>query len=139
MIANFPADCTWPDLGHTGGEETFPGPGILVPVPLHPKRLRKRGFNQSLEIARHFGKIQGNQVVNALERVRDTIPQMILDRSARRNNISRAFKADPEKISGREVILVDDIMTTGATLSECARELAKAGARKTEVIVLSKA
>jgi len=112
----------------------------LVPVPLHPRRLLSRGFNQSREIARlvsarHCVPIRQG----ALGRVRRTTPQMELSRSARAENIRGAFAAQTRLLEGKAVLLVDDIMTTGATLEECARAMLDAGAARVDVLVLARA
>lgn len=112
----------------------------LVPVPLHPKRLRWRGFNQSRELARLLSARRGLPMVQqGLVRVRRTTPQMELKREARAENIRGAFQARKEFVAGRSVLLVDDIMTTGSTLEECARALVAAGAARVDVLVLARA
>ncbi|RME20361.1 MAG: ComF family protein, partial [Deltaproteobacteria bacterium] len=106
---------------------------ILLPVPLHPARLRRRGFNQSALLARTLGKILGIPVEFAcLERALDTPRQADMpDAKARLDNVKEAFRvARPEKIEGRKVCLVDDVVTTGSTIAACARDLAAAGADK---------
>ncbi len=113
---------------------------LLVPVPLHPRRLLSRGFNQSREIARLLAARRALPIrQEALERVRQTIPQMELGARERVENIRGAFAARREAVEGRGVLLVDDIMTTGATLEECARTLAAAGAARVDVLVLARA
>jgi len=112
----------------------------LVPVPLHPRRLFLRGFNQSREIARLIAARRGLPLwQEALVRVRRTVPQMTLEREARAENIRGAFAARKEMLAGRRVLLVDDIMTTGATLEECARAMLGAGAQRVDVLVLARA
>lgn len=116
------------------------GYDALVPVPLHPRRLLVRGFNQSREIARLIAARHGLPIwQEALVRVRRTVPQMQLERQARAENILGAFAADNALLAGRCVLLVDDIMTTGATLEECARVMKKAGAARVDVLVLARA
>lgn len=112
----------------------------LVPVPLHPRRLLARGFNQSREIARLISSRRGLPIRQAaLSRVRRTTPQMELAREARTENIRGAFAASGKILSGRSVLLIDDIMTTGATLEECARAMLNAGALRVDVLVLARA
>lgn len=112
----------------------------LVPVPLHPRRLLSRGFNQSREIARLLASRRGLPILQqALARVRRTTPQMELAREARAENIRGAFAAGREFLEGRSALLVDDIMTTGATLEECARAMLAAGAKRVDVLVLARA
>lgn len=107
------------------------GNAVLVPVPLCKKRLRSRGYNQSLHLAQAFAEIAENATVeNVLERTRDTGTQTHLDADERQKNVRGAFvakagfKADPRK----RYILIDDVFTTGSTLSECARALRRRGA-----------
>jgi ComF family protein len=116
-------------------------PDLIVPVPLHPRRLQRRGFNQSLELSRRLSKATGRPVVpEALVRVRETTPQSSLGgRAERVANIRGAFRAEPDLASGRSALLVDDILTTGATLEECARALQAAGASEVAILVLLKA
>jgi ComF family protein len=107
------------------------GAEVVVAVPLHSSRQRMRGYNQSEELARELAGLAGKPfVAGALARIRDTRPQVGLKRDERRDNVRNAFAVvQPGRIAGREVALVDDVLTTGATLSECARALAAAGAR----------
>jgi ComF family protein len=103
----------------------------LVPIPLHPRRLRERGFNQSLLLARAWGKILGRPVIpDALERIIDTSSQTGLDKRQRLANLAGAFQAvRPGRIAGKSVLLVDDVRTTGATLDVAGEALRRAGAR----------
>lgn len=113
---------------------------VVAPVPLHPKRLRSRGFNQSAVLARPLARRIGAAYATAgLRRVRDTPPQASLPRRARQENIKGAFVADKEIVSGRRVLLVDDIMTTGATLREASRTLLKAGAQSVTLCIAARA
>jgi ComF family protein len=107
-----------------------PVPDLLLPVPLHPRRERERGFNQASLLARRVGRSLGRPVrEDVLARVVATRSQTELDAAARRANVRNAFEVrQPAPIVGRHVILVDDVLTTGATLSECARRLREAGA-----------
>jgi ComF family protein len=114
-------------------------PDVVVPVPLHQRRLLHRGFNQSLELARGLGTLLERPVpLAALTRVRHTVPQMTLDAARRRDNVRGAFAADATALAGRRVLLVDDVMTTGGTLEECARTLRRAGAAGVVVLVLAR-
>ncbi|MCR4324728.1 MAG: ComF family protein [Candidatus Curtissbacteria bacterium] len=103
---------------------------ILVPVPLHIKRERWRGFNQSEILASTLGrefKVQSNLSIN---RLIDTKAQVRLDRKARKENVKGAFAiARGAKVEGTNIILVDDVYTSGSTMSECAKVLKKAGAK----------
>jgi ComF family protein len=108
----------------------------MVPVPLHRTKLRQRGFNQSESIARAALKIGATRerlylCPEALVRTRETASQIGLTSHERRANLRGAFRvADPSAVKGREVLVVDDVYTTGATISECARVLRRAGATK---------
>jgi ComF family protein len=114
---------------------------VVIPVPLHVGRLRWRGFNQSLLLARQIGRKFGPPVDPfALERVRPTRPQVELSGSDRRHNVLRAFQvSDRARVQHRDVLLVDDVYTTGATVEECTRTLLQAGARNVDVLVLARA
>ncbi len=117
---------------------------VVVPVPLHRRKLRQRGFNQSELIARAALKLRpGGRgwSINAglLERRRETQSQIGLTRHQRRENMRGAFVAPwPQEIEGREVLLVDDVFTTGTTVSECARVLRRAGASKVWVATVAR-
>lgn len=103
---------------------------VVVPVALHRARQRERGYNQSAVIAKALAKEMGIEVYDkALKRIRYTPSQTHLDRQARYENVASVFKVcHPQKIVGRSVILVDDVITTGATGLACVRALIKAGA-----------
>jgi ComF family protein len=115
---------------------------VVVPVPLHPRRLAERGYNQSAllarRVARHLG---GVPRALALARVRDTQPQATLGAAARRSAVAGAFEArHPRQVAGQAVILVDDVCTTGATLDACTLVLVRAGAASvTRAVVASTA
>lgn len=107
---------------------------VMVPVPLHSSKLRQRGFNQSELIARMALRLKSNGLVlhaNVLERRRPTASQIGLTRQQRQVNMRGAFVvAKPDEIRGRDVLLVDDVLTTGTTAAECARVLRRAGANR---------
>ncbi len=117
---------------------------LVVPVPLHTRKLRQRGFNQSELIARAALKLKpavpGFQLNAAvLERRRETKSQIGLSRHQRRENIRGAFVvAKPDEVAGREILVVDDVFTTGTTVSECARVLRRAGASKVYVATVAR-
>ena len=101
---------------------------LIIPMPLAPQRLRSRGFNQALEIARVVSRKTGVPLAPAAcRRVRDTAPQTSLPWQERAQNIRNAFACDAD-LSGMRVAVIDDVMTTGATLNELARNLRQAGA-----------
>ncbi|MFZ0314491.1 MAG: ComF family protein [Candidatus Korobacteraceae bacterium] len=116
---------------------------LLVPVPLHKSRRRSRGFNQSELIARATAKHLPQRLevaCDALLRQRDTVSQVGLTREERIANVRDAFRvADAAQVKGRDVMLVDDVMTTGTTLSECARVLKKAGANRVWAATVARA
>lgn len=112
-------------------------PGVLlVPVPLHPRRRRERGYNQSELLAQELAKRTGLEVAApALVRRKDTAPQTGLKAASRRANVAGAFAVRRQaKIVGRTVVLVDDVFTTGATARACARALQKAGVRSVRLL-----
>jgi ComF family protein len=101
--------------------------GCVIPVPLSAKRLRERGYNQAVEIARHV--LPGKMEVDLCIRERDATPQMELPWAERQRNIRGAFRCE-RPLHGATVAVVDDVMTTGATLEEIARTLKRAGAAR---------
>lgn len=114
----------------------------ILPVPLHPKRLRQRGFNQSALIGKLLAKSTGTKLLlDALLRVRDIPPQVGLERDERLNNVKDAFAIAPKKVSkikDAKIILLDDIVTTGATINECAKTLITAGAKSVDVVAIAR-
>jgi ComF family protein len=118
-----------------------PLPGeVLVPVPLHPKRLRERGYNQSVLLARELSKLTSLPlIVDCLARQRHTSPQA---RTAtveeRRSNVSGAFKCPNGRVWKKQVLLIDDVATSGATLDACAGELKAAGATSVWGLVMAR-
>lgn len=107
----------------------FYEPDLILPVPLHRKRLRWRGFNQSLLLAKTCFPAWKNKIrPDLLWRHRATVPQTQLDGATRRNNLNGAFSLrDPQEVRGKSILLVDDVHTTGSTLQECAKVLGEAG------------
>lgn len=112
---------------------------LVLPVPLFISRERERGFNQSQRIAEGFFQQTKNHVYpHLLKRVRSTNTQTELNREERLQNVSQAFKvSEIDFITGQSIIMVDDVVTTGATLNECARELKNAGALKVYGLTLA--
>lgn len=114
-------------------------PDLIVPVPLSTARLRQRGFNQALEIARPLARALGTPLeISHIHRRRDTAPQASLPWKERTKNIRHAFECEID-LTGKTVLLVDDVMTTGATLDELARTLKAHGAVRVESCVLARA
>jgi len=111
---------------------------VIAAIPLARARQRQRGFNQALEIARHLSRRTGIRLVTDLVvRVRDTPPQASLPWAERARNIHVAF-ACASNLSGQHVLVIDDVMTTGASLEECARTLKAAGAASVENWVVAR-
>jgi ComF family protein len=110
----------------------------LVPMPLGRARLAERGFNQALEIARHLARLTGIALAPAIaQRVRDTTPQTALPHDERAANVRGAFACDADA-AGRTFAVIDDVMTTGASLEELARTLKRAGAAHVENWVVAR-
>ena len=109
---------------------SLPENTLIVPVPLHPTRLRERGYNQSERIAQGFAAFTGLEIAETmLIRIRPTETQTVLDGEQRAHNVRNASRFNGiTSLSGRSVILIDDVMTTGSTISECARALKEGGA-----------
>jgi len=115
------------------------GNTLLIPVPLHPRRRRWRGFNQAEILARPVAEHLNFPVdVSNLGRIRSTRDQASLGEADRKLNVVNSFGWQGEKLAGRNVILVDDVVTTGATLEACARVLKQAGAREVWGLVVAK-
>lgn len=114
---------------------------LVMPVPLHRRRLRQRGFNQSLLLANHVAKHFGLPLVfDNLARVRHTRPQVELSGRDRTANVENAFSVlRPAGVQAKRVLLVDDVLTTGATMNECARVLRSAGARSVIALTVARA
>jgi ComF family protein len=115
-------------------------PDALVAMPLHPARLKQRGFNQAQELGRHLARqISVPLLHDACERIRDTPPQADLKLKDRQRNLRGAFAASTKKVTGKRIAIVDDVMTTGSSLDELAKALAKAGAVQVECWVIARA
>lgn len=114
-------------------------PDCIVPMPLHPARLRERGFNQSLELARRIAsQLEIPLLEQACQRVRDTLPQSALPWKERGKNMRKAFACTVD-LKGKHVAVVDDVMTSGASINELARALRQAGAREVSAWVIARA
>ena len=119
-------------------EVQCPKQTVIVPVPLHSRRLRERGFNQSMYLAQALSKITKFPVSNILQRTRYTTPQAQLSAKERTKNIIGAFGNGKKVLWPKSVILVDDVITTGSTIAECAAILRKNGVRKITAVALAK-
>lgn len=120
----------------------LPVPDFIIPVPLHTKRLGERGFNQAGLLAREFGRtIKAPVSPGVLVRKNQTLPQTRLKREARLQNVKGAFEvSDAGKTRGRRILLIDDVFTTGTTLSECAKVLKrKGGASQVHALTVTRA
>jgi ComF family protein len=117
----------------------MPRVDAVIPVPLYKDRLRQREFNQSALLAKYTAKKTGTSLlVNCLVKIKDTMPQVGLSSRERRRNISNAFGVEKkEHIKGKVILLMDDVITTGATVRECSRVLKKAGAGDVYVMALA--
>ena len=114
---------------------------LLIPVPLHPRRLNWRGFNQSELLAKNIADtFQMEMALDVIERTGNAIPQVdIKERKERLKNLNGIFEIkNGSRIVGREILLIDDVCTTGATLNECARALKGGGARKVVALVIAR-
>ena len=129
-------------LLHTFGEGDRPAPALLLPIPLSAARLRERGYNQAWELARRLGRVLNCHAdATLLLRVKDTPHQLALAPDKRAGNVHAAFAVEPRRraeLAGTTVTLVDDVMTTGATVSEAARTLLQAGAARVHVWVVAR-
>lgn len=126
---------------HDYADFRIPSYTMIVPVPLHVRRLRERAFNQSLVLA---GVVAGKYAIpldfTALKRHIYTQPQITLGKAERQANVRGAFQVkSPGKIKGQKILLIDDVYTTGSTLDECARVLMKNGAADVGVLTLARA
>lgn len=131
-------------LGAAVAEEAahlLQGNDLVVPVPLHFWRRLARGYNQSQLIATALARRLGLPSRNPLQRIRFTPPQVGLDRRRRRANLSRAFRCTPRgrrQVIGRRILLVDDVVTTGATLGAACRSLLEAGADRVTAVAVAR-
>lgn len=113
-------------------------PDALIPVPLHPKRLRKRGYNQAQLLAEKTGQLLEIPVFSDwLLRVKNTAPQKLLDGRARQNNLKRAFKIGRNDVKLKTIVIIDDIYTTGSTVDEIAITCRQYGVEKVYFAALS--
>jgi ComF family protein len=111
----------------------------VVPVPLHWRKQWERGFNQSELLARHVATRRGVPLLNALRRKRPTAVQASLAVAGRRRNVAGAFMTKPgAELAGKRILLIDDVMTTGATASACAAALKRGGAKSVSLLTLAR-
>lgn len=120
---------------------------VVIPLPLAPERLEERGFNQALQLAKYLCEARLIDS-HSLIRTRDTVPQRTLDREARQHNVAGAFALQGTRgkgysdsvpsFAGKHVLLIDDVMTTGATLSAAGQPLRKAGAASVSAVVIAR-
>lgn len=117
----------------------YPAPDVIIPVPLHKKRLRWRGFNQAEKLAEKLD-LKIPIITDSLIRSQNTTPQVkVKSREKRLQNLNNAFSViNKENIENKRILLIDDIVTTGTTLSICADELIKAGASEIRALVLAR-
>lgn len=124
------------------GKEIIPVSDIIIPVPLHWRRFVMRRYNQSALLARSLGKVTGLPVIeDAILRHRHTLPQTGLSREKRHKNVQGAFiihRRHKQKIKGKNILLVDDVFTTGATLNQCGKTLLKNGAATVNVVTVAR-
>ena len=124
------------------GQEFWPADPVLVPVPLHPSRLRFRRYNQSMLLAHELGRLTGLRVdPHLVRRDRKTRQQVGLSGTGRLRNVQGAFSAHPrllERLAGRSVVLVDDVYTTGATVKAITRVLLRQGAGQVDVLTFAR-
>lgn len=116
----------------------LPAADALVPVPIHLNQLRTREFNQTALIAKHLSMITGTRLMlDGLSKVKDTVAQIDVDRNERLRNLKKAFSAS-QQVKDKRILLIDDVITTGATMRECAKSLMKAGAVEVNVVALAR-
>lgn len=129
-------------MARAGAEMLNYDGALLIPVPLHRWRLWHRGYNQAAELAQAVARLTGVELlVDGMERQRATWPSGGLNPSERRANVRTAFRVPPAKhrrLQGRAIILVDDVLTSGATAEACARILLRAGAVSVDLLALSR-
>lgn len=122
------------------GRVPLPAGAVVVALPLGRVRRRVRGYDQASLVAGHLAAAAGvRRLRAALRRVRETPPQVGRSRAARARNVAGAFRADPRRVAGRDVVLVDDVVTTGATVDAAAAALKASGARSVTVVALARA
>jgi ComF family protein len=131
-------DLLQPTLQTLSRESSF---DVMIPVPLHIRRLRVRGFNQALLLVKELNRRIGIPYEGrVLKKIKDTPVQISLKKRERRKNPIGVFQVkDTKAIQGKSVVLVDDVYTTGTTVNECSRALLKAGAERVAVLTVARA
>ena len=121
-------------------DDGFEGIDLVAPVPLSRRRLRERGYDQAWLLARALGGLLHiPSAPRALRRTRHTAPQTTLSATGRRHNVHGAFEMGPDGVVAADILLVDDVFTTGATAGECARILMRSGASRVRVVTVARA
>ncbi len=111
-----------------------PRPDVMIPIPLHPKRLRQRGYNQSVELAKCIRKYTGIPLdYNSCQRIKNTRPQVGLSVSQRKINIQNVFKIEKIASNWKHIVLIDDVMTTGSTVEALTKEYLQVGIQRVDV------
>ena len=113
-------------------------PTVLMPIPLHLHRHKRRGYNQSLELAHALGKLQNLPLNQNLRRIKNTVSQAKLNRPQRLRNMQAAFDYPGSSIVGQNILLIDDVLTTGATVEAACQAIKKAGASSVSALVIAK-
>ncbi|MCC8180754.1 MAG: ComF family protein [Planctomycetes bacterium] len=125
-------------MAHRFSQAELKQPDLVAPVPLHPNRLRQRGFDQAALLAEQVaGKIGVECRPRLLHKGRDTAPQSTLNKKERAGNMVEAFSATPEA-DNKSILLIDDVMTSGATMADCARACRQAGAKRVTALVFAR-
>ncbi len=138
LLCDYLSNAIKQTYGFTSGHPKLAFPEILLPVPLHTKKLKQRGFNQATEITKYLSKSLSLPYSNRhIERIKDTPPQADLDAAARRKNLKDAFRV-MAPLPGHCAV-VDDVMTTGSSANEIATCLLKAGARRVDIWCVARA
>ncbi|MBF0447397.1 MAG: ComF family protein [Magnetococcales bacterium] len=120
-------------------ELSWEEPDLILPIPLHPRRLLSRRYNQSALFAAELAeKLNRPLVTNGLKRIKMTTPQTRLSRQSRLENVQGAFWADPKRIAGQSVLVVDDVYTTGATMAAAVQTLHRVGARRIVILCFAR-
>lgn len=128
------------ELMHRFGRELMEESDVIIPVPIHPARLRKRKYNHAALLATRIGVLMDIPVeVDAISKITKTQAQVGLSRKERIKNLRDSFEvSNHDAVKGKKVALIDDVMTTGATANECARVLKRAGAKRVYIITLAR-